>query len=364
MARKPEKPKPERAQTDESLRTERDQTDRALAEQRAVAEHDARALIEHARDTADAVLTAARDKADQRLETTGSPSSAVASIAGEREQEDEATRRERASADESVRHEREENARALARLLPLERDKTDKYLLTERTRSDDSLSAREDFLGIVSHDLRHLLGGIVMSAAMLAKLAAEDESGKQITAGTDRIQRYAARMNRLIGDLVDVATIDAGKLAVKLAEADAVALIAETVDMFHASASANGLTLEGSASHPIPARFDHDRLLQVLANLVTNAIKFTPAGGTIAVSVMEAAGQLRFTVRDTGAGIPAAMLEEVFDRFYQVSKNDARGIGLGLYISKCLVEAHGGRIWVESTLGEGSTFHFTLPLAA
>src|SRR6185369_11397614 len=105
-------------------------------------------------------------------------------------------------------------------------------------------------------------------------------------------------------------------------------------------------------------------ILQVLVNLIGNAIKFTPAKGSITVSVERSDDEIRFAVSDTGRGIPENQLQEVFERFLQVEKNDRRGVGLGLYISKCIVQGHGGRIWVESRVGEGSKFCFTIPLSA
>jgi signal transduction histidine kinase len=354
--------KPERDRTDESLRTEREETDRALVERQRAAEGDADLVVRRARGNADAVLEAARDKADERLERRPNPVATRAAIAEERGIEDETLRDERAAADESLRMEREENALALSRLLPLERDKTDRFLLTERARSDDAVSYRDDFLGIVSHDLRNLLAGIVLSAGLLSKQNAETEDAKQTRVRMQRIQRYAARMNRLIGDLVDVASIDAGKLSVTAVPGDSRALVAEAVDLFQAAASAKGISLDiDIVEFALPGTFDHDRMLQVLANLITNAIKFTPDGGRIAVQGERDGDGLRFCIRDNGTGIPAGMLDAVFERFWQVGKNDKRGLGLGLYISKCIVEAHGGTIWAESKLGEGSRFWFTVP---
>jgi signal transduction histidine kinase len=354
--------KPERDQTDESLRTERKETDRALADRQLAAEEDADLIVRRARKTADAVLVAAREKADQQLDARANPGATRTAIAEERGVEDETLRDERAAADESLRMEREENALALSRLLPLERDKTDRFLLTERARSDDAVSYRDDFLGIVSHDLRNLLAGIVLSAGLLSKIEAESDDAKQTRAGMLRIQRYAARMNRLIGDLVDVASIDAGKLSVTPLPGDSRALVVEAVDLFQAAASAKGIALEiEMLEAPLPGAFDHDRMLQVFANLITNAIKFTDQGGRIAVQGERAGDGLRFCISDNGTGIPAGMLDAVFERFWQLGKNDKRGLGLGLYISKCIVLAHGGTIWAESKLGEGSRFWFTLP---
>ena len=209
----------ERDQTNESLRTERAKTDHALADKQAV-ERNADDVVHRARDNADAVLGAARNLADRRLSQPAPPTGTDASIAAERVLEDDIVRGERASADETLQREREESSRVLASLLPLERDKTDRYLLSERARSDDAVSNRDNFLGIVSHDLRSLLGGIVLGTGMLSSAARDDDEGKQTRAVTARIQRYAARMNRLIGDLVDIASIDAGKLAITLERAD------------------------------------------------------------------------------------------------------------------------------------------------
>jgi len=181
----------ERDQTDQSLRTERDRADRALAERQAASENQADAAVDLARVKADAVLGAARDKADQRQPRTPSEETARADVVEERDEEDAALQRERAAADESLRRARIDDTRALAKLLPLERDKTDRYLLTERARSDDAVSNRDDFLSIVSHDLRNLLSGIVMSAGLLVDHAPEGGQGAKTAAGVNRIQRSA-----------------------------------------------------------------------------------------------------------------------------------------------------------------------------
>jgi signal transduction histidine kinase len=117
------------------------------------------------------------------------------------------------------------------------------------------------------------------------------------------------------------------------------------------------------AADPLEAAFDHDRILQVLANLISNSIKFTSQGGEILITGDCVDGSVRLAVADTGSGIPADALESVFERFSQVGKKDRRGLGLGLYISRCIVEAHGGKIWAESTLAAGSRVSFTLPAA-
>jgi signal transduction histidine kinase len=169
-------------------------------------------------------------------------------------------------------------------------------------------------------------------------------------------------MTRLIGDLVDVVSIDAGRLAVTRVRQDCAAVIDETVDTFREIAAGKNISLTKTEGPPLEASFDSDRVLQVLANLVGNSIKFTAPGGSVFIGVERVGEEARFSVHDTGSGIPAGMFESIFKRFWQVGENDQRGLGLGLYISRCIVEAHGGRIWAESEVGKGSRFFFTIPL--
>jgi signal transduction histidine kinase len=364
MAIEKKDPSEERELTDESLRDEREKTDRAL-EERQVVEDDADELVRRSREQSDAYVIAARDRADEQQAEIGAKEESNAAVVEARALEDEALLDERASADDSLRGEREESARALRTLLPLERSKTDRHLLTERARSDDAVSNRDDFMGIASHDLRNLLGGIMMSVGIIARRVTDDEAGKKILVETDRIQRYTARMNRLIGDLVDVTRINAGKLSVMPEQGDVAKLIAETVDAFEAPASVKEITIEAEIiGQGLPAHFDYERMLQVLANLITNAIKFTSEGGRIRIRGERAGKEVLVSISDTGCGIPGQMLTAVFERFWQAGQNDQKGLGLGLYISKCIVEAHGGMIRAESTVGEGSTFSFTIPCAA
>jgi signal transduction histidine kinase len=170
-------------------------------------------------------------------------------------------------------------------------------------------------------------------------------------------------MDRLIGDLVDIASIEAGALTVTREVSDLTSVIVEAVDSFHPRAAAAGVSL---VIDPVPAlavAFDPARILQVLTNLLSNAIKFTQAGGRVIIRVSVAGGgDIRVSVSDTGIGIPVDKLHAVFVRFLQVAKNDRRGVGLGLYISKCIIQGHGGRIWAESRLGGGTTITFTLPV--
>jgi K+-sensing histidine kinase KdpD len=360
-ARKSRGPLPERAKTDDSLRAERLDTDGALKGEVASAAGSADDVVDRAREVADAVLSEARLKADQESLRPPLPSEADA-VDAERAKADHVVRVERAAADVALNSDREEQADTLATLLVHERAATDAYLLTERDRADDAVAHRDDFLGMVAHDVRNLLNGVVLSLEMLRP--GDDEPAPHVVAAATRIRRYVARMNRLIGDLVDVTSIDAGKLAIVPVEGDVAALVTEATDTFQPAAREKGVSLSAAVpAGPLLAAFDHDRLLQVFANLIANAIKFTPSGGHIVVGVEAPRNLIRFGVSDTGEGIPAPMLEAIFERFWQAGKNDRRGMGLGLYISKSIVDAHHGRIWAESELGHGTRVYFTLPVS-
>jgi len=352
-----------RQQTDESLRAERERADRALAERQQAIHDEADNVIAVAREHADAVLGAAREKADERLgPDTGQPLATRTTLEGERVAEDAAVQDERETADESLRIEREETTRTLRALIPLDREKTDRYLLTERAIWDDAVVNRDDFLGMVSHDLRGLLGGIVNAAAILSMQASDSADGRRAVAQAERIQRYAARMNRLICDLVDVASIEAGKLAVVPTVSDVAALVTEAADTFAATAAAKNIVLDVQTDErPMQATLDYARILQVMTNLVSNAVKFTPAGGRIVVRGERVGSGLRLSVSDSGPGIPGHLLETVFERFWQADASERWSLGLGLYISRCIVNAHQGRVWAESPTASGTTVYLTLP---
>ena len=363
MPRKRRAPSPERLKTDHGLRTERKKSDDAMKGGRAAEARAADGVIDEARDVADAVLTAARVKADDESLREPRPAKAGA-VVGERAKADRVVLGERASADVALTTERKDRVDALEALLVHERAATDAFLLTERARSDDAVAHRDDFLGMVAHDLRNLLHNVVLTLELLRQTGSGEEPPAQVAAATARIRRYVARMNRLIGDLVDVTSIDAGKLAVAPVKGDAATLVTEATETFQPAAVEQGVSLSAEVpAGPLLAEFDHGRLLQVFANLIANAVKFTPSGGKITVRVEQGRGVVRFSVDDTGVGIPATMLESVFERFWQAGADDRRGQGLGLYISKCIVEAHRGRIWAESEPGKGTRLLFTIPIS-
>jgi signal transduction histidine kinase len=362
MAPNEKNPRPERTHTDESLRLERARSDREYSKKQTAIEEASDASIQTARERADEVSQESRDTADVKMARTNASPKMLESVDRERAHEDAALEGERAASDIELEAERVEGRRALAALLLLERQETDMRLVLERARSDEGLATRDEFLGIVSHDSRTLLAGIALQATLLKRIAAGDEAGRRTVQGLEKIERFTARLNRLLGDLVDVASIEAGKLLVVPTVQDAIALVRESVETFRPLASAQGLSLSVEIrGETLMAKFDYERVLQVLANLLSNAIKFTRPGGTISLRVEPLGQEVHISVTDTGPGIPSHQLEAVFERFWQARSEDRRGLGLGLYISKCIVEAHGGRIWAESQLGVGSTFTFTLP---
>lgn len=221
--------------------------------------------------------------------------------------------------------------------------------------------AREQVLGVVAHDLRNPLSLLGMTTQLLAEPDLTPER-RQTTLAIST--RAVQRMNRLIGDLLDIVRLESGHLSLNLASSDVNHLLTETIEAFEARASEQGISLVAT---PAPAgtvvRADEERVLQLIDNLVGNALKFTPSGGRVSIGGYVDNGELRIAVADTGPGIAEEQRSRLFDRFWQARGNDRRGLGLGLAIAKGIAEAHGGRLWVDSTVGEGSTFQFAIPLA-
>jgi signal transduction histidine kinase len=222
---------------------------------------------------------------------------------------------------------------------------------------------RDQVLGVVAHDLRHPLSTILMLASIAKRPGPEPERRSQKAA--EAIERAVRHMDRLIQDLLDVALMEAGALPIEHARLSAGGLIVEAVEMQRLLASSSSLELRVDVDPAVAEVWgDRDRLLQVFENLIGNAIKFTEAGGRITVGAATRGDDVVFRVADTGRGIASANLPRVFDRFWQAPRAGRKGAGLGLPITKGIVEAHHGRIWVESTPGSGSTFFFTIPMAS
>jgi signal transduction histidine kinase len=226
-----------------------------------------------------------------------------------------------------------------------------------------AIRSREDLLAVVSHDLRNPLSSILTSSAMLERRAlAHSDDAARARKHADIIRRSVERMDRLIGDLLDLACIEAGALAIQQRVHAVGELIQEAIEAQQPLAKEKAIAIEAVLASPtLSVHCDRDRVLQIFTNLLGNAIKFTPDGGSITVRTELSPVEVRFTVQDTGPGIPPEELPHVFDRYWQARKRTRSGVGLGLSIVKGIVEAHGGRIWVESVLQAGSAFSFTLP---
>jgi signal transduction histidine kinase len=232
--------------------------------------------------------------------------------------------------------------------------------LYQRTRR--AVGARDEVLAVVSHDLRNPLSAIKMCVGALRDESPLDAETSQELLGT--VHESATLMTRIIQDLLDVASIDAGQLSIDRRLQSLPPILAKAVAMFDSVAIEHQITLTAETDPSLPElRVDADRIIQVLANLLHNACKFTPAGGFIRVATDERDGVVQILVSDTGPGIARDHLPRVFDRFWHDrGSSTIRSTGLGLAIARGIVEAHGGRIWVDSTPGEGSTFTFTLPI--
>ena len=244
--------------------------------------------------------------------------------------------------------------------------------ITARQRAEDALrdavSAREDMLGIVSHDLRNPANAV----KMLAKSILDEETNGVVPAHVVErvsvIQQAAEQIDALIQDLLDTTRLAAGRLSVTPRAMDPALLMARSVEALRPLADDGRISLELRIPAALPAVWaDPDRVTQLLSNLIGNAIKFTPPAGTVSLCAEVDGEDVLFVVSDTGEGIPPAQLPHVFERFYQAPREKGRavrhGAGLGLPISRGIVEAHGGNIWIESKLGVGTTVRFSLPVA-
>jgi signal transduction histidine kinase len=275
-----------------------------------------------------------------------------------REIEDELAN-ERAETDARLRREREKTDEVV--------DDASELLLDERTahaRAETAVVRRDQLLALVSHELRSPLTVITLNTQALLRASPAELGEPETRAILQDIQASSAQMSCVIGDLLDVAGMEAGRLKVTLALGDALSVMHTAVAASAPMLKTRDLSLVVDApAGQLLARFDHSRLLQVFANLFANAVKFTAPGGTVSLSVARTGGTLQFCVRDNGCGMVPEDASRAFERFWQLAKNDRRGLGLGLYLCKAIVEAHHGKIWVVSEAGVGSSFYFTVPEA-
>jgi signal transduction histidine kinase len=232
--------------------------------------------------------------------------------------------------------------------------------ITQR-RAVDQL--KDEFVSLVSHELRTPLTAIrgalgLLTSGMLGPLSDQGQRMVEIAV------RNTDRLVRLINDILDIERMQSGKVAMQPRLCNAADLLYQAAEELRAMAQEAQVRLMVRPLQ-VELRVDPDRILQTLINLVSNAIKFSPAGTTVWLTAERWGEQLLIQVQDQGRGIPAEKLESIFERFQQVDASDSRqkgGTGLGLAICRSIVQQHGGRIWVESQVGQGSTFSFAVPV--
>lgn len=226
-------------------------------------------------------------------------------------------------------------------------------------QATEAVQQRDELIAVLSHDLRNLLNTVGVHAARLRQ---EGASGEHES--IESLDRAARKMRQLIDDILDVSRIEGRGLVVEPHPREAASLVSDAIDMTWATARAKSITLESHVPADLRVMCDPTRIFQVLVNLLDNAVKFTGNGGRVEVRAQPGDGQIRFSVSDSGAGIAEEELKHIFDRFWQGRSQGRAGAGLGLAIAKGIVEAHGGGLTVESQLGKGATFSFTLPAAS
>jgi len=236
-------------------------------------------------------------------------------------------------------------------------------LEAERQGLRDALRAREQLMEIVSHDLRNPLNAMSMGLELLARKAPTGEDGQETRSRVAMILKHARGMSRLISDLVDLGSLETNRVSVASRSEDPEKLLRQALSGFESDALEAGIALHHEISGARRVLCDRDRMQQVFGNLIGNAIKATSAGGEIHVRVDAREDPVRFSVSDTGCGIPEEDLPHVFEPYWRGDAPGYRGRGLGLAIAHGLLSAQGGRLWAESERGKGTTFFFTLPAA-
>ena len=386
----------QREHTDKSLVTERGVTDRSLSRLQNKTEKVTDESLKRDRQNADKNRSQTRSENDHEKDLIRNQGDAGSHQKKSTSQQDSDDRlkEQRYFDDVSIAVERSQVDAAMARergirvssagdLLDRERKKTDENLSLEREETDSvfdensvrfkeeikshattktALTSRDEFLAIVSHDLKNPIGAILSCAEMLMndnRFASRDQDLQE---WIELIHRNAQSSIHLISDLLDMERLAIGKVDLKITSQDILRLAQEAVKNYLHLALVKKIKLvleptEGVRTAPC----DHERISQVLSNLIGNAIKFTPPNGLVRLTIKQIPNFLQISVIDTGPGIADDHQDKIFDRFAQISNKDRQGLGLGLYISKMLVEEHHGKIWVESSLGEGSQFFFTLP---
>lgn len=347
--------------TQEPFTKERKQTDDSLTKERRKVDESFKEVSVETNEKSDEIISEDRKNADKKNGKSV----------------DQAIEVERDNMDAVLKFERREKENLLHKVVSEERKSTDKNLKDERVTADveierseaaheqakSTLTTREEFVAIVSHDLRNPIGSILSATEILL----EDESIVEKNGDTKKlvelIQRNAETSLRLISDILDMERIVEGKIQLQLTKNRIDDIIRDSVECFIYQAKAKKILLKTTdLKNNNLILCDKDRVAQILSNLIGNALQFTPAGGSITIEAHQTGKEITVFVRDTGPGIPEDQKSRIFDRFAQIENKQRSGLGLGLYISKTLVESHLGKLWVTSELGHGSTFWFTLPI--
>ena len=255
-------------------------------------------------------------------------------------------------------------AESRAAQLKLLNDEVARSYDAERQKRHDAellAHAREDVLGLVAHDLRNPLSLIITTADLLLEEKIEPARQRELL---QVAMRSGKQMNRLIEDLLDTVRLQAGKFLLDLEDLTLASIFRQASESLRPAAEKREIRFDIiPPANGIVVRADPLRVSQLVGNIVGNAIKFTPEKGRVTLKAAPDGDRVLIQVTDTGPGIPPSDIPHLFDNFWQARNNDHRGVGLGLAIAKGVVEAHGGKIWCESTVGAGSTFSFTLPMA-
>jgi signal transduction histidine kinase len=382
----------ERKTTDDSQKNKREKNDDSMNEARGRTERRTDKFVLKERNQADQSFTEARIVADsnralERLnlpaDTNGDWKRSDEQLNGERQDFDRAVGLERARTDAALWHERDSKSALMTHMFEHEREQSDQHRSSERTRTDSavemaskllvaemeehskakiSITSRDEFLAIVSHDLRNPIGAVSACAGMLL----DDPSFRGVTAEIrtyiQLMKRNADASLRLISDLLDMERVAEGKFELYLRSNSVSEIIHECIENFRHLVAAKSLTIVSDiVVGDDNIICDRDRVSQIITNLMGNAIKFTHVGGYVKVAATVSEAEILISIEDKGPGIPEEMQSQIFNRFAQLKSKDRTGLGLGLYISKMLVEAHGGRLWVKSIPGDGSTFYFNIP---
>lgn len=385
----------ERKDTDESLTAEREKTNRSLSNARKITEKQTDLFVKNERLETDQTRLNIRDDADAERDSLRDQNSPTQKITAEQKANDDRLTLERHDADRAVNQERLRVDRAIEQerelkkskmddVLEQERVLTDRNLSTERLRTDDevekttgrlseeianhlktkvSLTTRDEILAIVSHDLRNPIGAIATCADMILE-DYHQTMNPEVKKFLQLIQRNAKTGLRLIEDILDMESIAMGQFQLELKRTNIGLILTEIKENFTLLASEKLIVIEIEQQN-LSVEFvcDRERIKQIITNIIANAIKFTPVKGTVRIEVKTLLKEIQISIHDTGPGIPDSKKLQIFERFAQLGQNDRRGLGLGLYISKMLTEAHCGRLWVQSQEGQGSHFYISLPMS-